>query len=80
MKKVGSYEAKTHLSRLLDEISQGETISITKKGVPVAMLVPFPSKDKPDPKVTIQKLRAFRKGISLGRMSIRDMMDEGRRF
>jgi len=32
--------AKTHLARLLDEVAQGETITITKHGVPVAMLVP----------------------------------------
>ena len=38
MKTVGSYEAKTHLPRLLDEVAAGETITITKHGVPVATL------------------------------------------
>ena len=40
MKSVGSYEAKTHLPRLLDEVEKGERITITKHGRPVAILVP----------------------------------------
>lgn len=42
MKTVGAYEAKTHLPRLLDEVANGEEITITKHGVAVAMLVPLP--------------------------------------
>ena len=41
MRTVGSYEAKTHLPRLLDEVATTrETITITKHGKPVARLVP----------------------------------------
>ena len=40
MRQVGAYEAKTHLPRLLDEVAAGATITITKHGVPVALLVP----------------------------------------
>ena len=41
MKTVGSYEAKTHLPRLLDEVAETrEEITITKNGRPVARLVP----------------------------------------
>jgi prevent-host-death family protein len=40
MKVVGSFEAKTHLSALLDEVARGESITISKHGRPVAMLVP----------------------------------------
>ena len=32
MKSVGAYQAKTHLSGLLDEVSRGARISITRKG------------------------------------------------
>lgn len=80
MKKVGSYEAKTHLARLLDEILKGEKFSITRKGTPVAMLVPFRSSKKPVPGDAIRKLKEFRKGITLGGMSVREMIEEGRRF
>ena len=38
MKSVGAYQAKTPLSGLLDELSRGASISITRKGVPVATM------------------------------------------
>ena len=34
MRQVGAFEAKTHLSELLDAASRGETISITRRGGP----------------------------------------------
>ena len=40
MDSVGAFEAKTHLYDLLDRVSRGEKITITRHGVPVAMLVP----------------------------------------
>ena len=39
-KEVGAFQAKTHLSRLLDEVAGGETIHITKHGKRVAELRP----------------------------------------
>ncbi len=39
-KSVGVHEAKTHLSRLLDQVSGGEEIVITRRGERVARLVP----------------------------------------
>jgi len=41
MKIVNTHEAKTHLSRLLDEAEAGEEILIAKAGRPVAKLVPY---------------------------------------
>ncbi len=40
MKSVNIHEAKTHLSRLLDEVIRGEEITIAKAGKPIARLVP----------------------------------------
>lgn len=37
---IGAFEAKTHLSRLLDEVEKGDSVTITKHGRPVARLVP----------------------------------------
>ncbi|HSQ59400.1 MAG TPA: type II toxin-antitoxin system prevent-host-death family antitoxin, partial [Acidobacteriota bacterium] len=48
MKSVGAYQAKTHLSELLDEVSRGASISITRNGVPVAMMVPPSLRRKED--------------------------------
>src|ERR671932_516185 len=38
---VNVHEAKTHLSRLLDRVSQGEEIVIARAGKPAARLVPI---------------------------------------
>ena len=38
---VGAYEAKTHLSSLLDDVERGEVIIITRRGVPIARLTPI---------------------------------------
>ena len=38
---VSLYEAKTHLSRLVDEAANGETIVIAKAGKPMARLGPM---------------------------------------
>jgi prevent-host-death family protein len=39
-KTVNVHEAKTHLSRLLERVSEGEEVVISKAGRPVARLVP----------------------------------------
>ncbi len=46
MQTVNIHEAKTHLSRLLEDVAAGEEIIIAKAGKPVAKLVPIESKPK----------------------------------
>jgi len=79
MKQVGVYEAKTNLPRLLDEVERGETILITRHGKPVARLVPLEP-----PRMTVQQavdeLREFRKTHSLDGLTIRELIEEGRRY
>ena len=41
MKTVGAFEAKTQFSELLADVANGETVVVTKHGVPVARLVPI---------------------------------------
>lgn len=43
MKTIGSFDAKTHLSRILEEVANGEEYTITKHGKPVAELKPIAS-------------------------------------
>jgi antitoxin (DNA-binding transcriptional repressor) of toxin-antitoxin stability system len=40
MKKVNLYEAKSHLSALLDRVAGGETVLICRRNVPAAELRP----------------------------------------
>lgn len=76
---VGSYEAKTHLPALLDSVSHGESVIITRKGVPVALLTPYGQEKRPVEE-TIRALIAARKKLRLNGLSIRSMRDEGRRL
>jgi prevent-host-death family protein len=80
MQTEGAYEAKTHLSRLLDEVAKGETITITRHGVPVAMLVPPADQRREDVAKLVEEWRRYRReqNITLGGLSIREMIEEGR--
>jgi prevent-host-death family protein len=79
MGAVGSYEAKTHLPQLLERVARGERITITKHGVPVAVLVPVAPRAERPPEEAIAELRRFRRGRKLGKRSLKAMVAEGRR-
>lgn len=79
MDSVGAYEAKTHLPRLLERVMKGESILITKHGVPVAVLGPHDPWENADTRSVIEGIREFRKGRSLDESKLRDLMEEGRR-
>jgi len=80
VKTIGAYEAKTHLPRLLDEVEKGERITITKHGRPVAVLVPPDAAPAPDIDELMERMRRFRTGNRLRGVSIRELIDEGRRY
>ena len=79
MRRIGAYEAKTHLPRLLDEVAGGEPITITKHGVPVAVLAPATPRPSRSIQEAITELRAFRRTHALAGLSLRELIDEGRR-
>ena len=78
--KVGCYQAKTHLPRLLERVAKGERITITRHGVPIAELVPVDGKDKSVRRRVIEELKVFGKGRRLGKTTIRQLIEEGRRY
>lgn len=79
MVNVGSFDAKTHLPALLDRVSKGEAIQITRRGTPVAMLVPVQNTQVHDTKEAAHRIRELCKGIRLGGLSLKEMINEGRR-
>jgi len=76
---VGAFEAKTHLSALLDRVAAGEEVIITKHGKPVARLVGAQHLDKTRVNQAFEKLKALRKGTTLGGLSWKKLRDHGRR-
>lgn len=80
MKEVGMFEAKTHLSALVDEVARGETVIITKRGHPVARLTPPEAPDRGAAVAAVKTLRDLRKRVGWATTEeILQMRNEGRR-
>ena len=84
METVGAYEAKTHLPQLLERVAKGETITITKHGVPVAVLTPPPPENKMTPLQAAAGLRALRaeleaRGVRVTAEEIREWKQAGQK-
>ena len=79
METVGAYDAKTHLPKLLEKVRKGDRITITKHGIPVAILQPVEPDKHTDVRSTIMEIRKFREKNKLSGLSIREMIEEGRR-
>ena len=81
MKTVGAFEAKTHLSQLLDEVAKGESITITRHGEAVAQLIPAkPARDSEALVALVEEIKRTRKGRSLRGIKIRDLIHEGHKY
>ena len=82
---VGAQEIKVHLARVLDRVAAGESMVITRHGVPVARLVPYEAvPDKAIVREGIAKLAKLskairRRGDAPSLAEIRSMRDAGRR-
>jgi prevent-host-death family protein len=80
MRAIGVYEAKTRLPKLLDDVEQGESVTITRHGRPVAMLVPLPASRESRAREAAAKIRLLRAGNRLDGVTSRELVDEGRRL
>ena len=80
MKEVGAFEAKNTLSALLDLVEKGEEVLITRHGKPVARLVrPDGTPDRAKALAAVERIIEARKGVTLGGISIKDLIEKGRR-
>ena len=79
MATVGAFEAKTHFSELLDRVARGEKITVTRHGVPVAVLVPI-QEQGPGHEQIVEKMKRLRARVKPDTMSVREMVVEGRRY
>lgn len=77
MREIGAFEAKTHLSELLAAVEAGETITITRRGKPVARMVPVAGAGDWDG--FLARLDALRQGAPLATADLISARDEGRR-
>ena len=66
---------------MLDAVERGEEIVITRRGKPVARLVPAqPGFDRERARQAVENIIARSKGVTLGGIKIKDLINEGRRW
>jgi prevent-host-death family protein len=74
-----AFDSTTNLDQLLDRVEKGETIVITRNGVPVARLTDYIDREKV--RNAIEELKKLSKGRRLPPgETIKDLINEGRRF
>jgi prevent-host-death family protein len=79
MKSVGIYEARTRLSELLSRVAEGEEVTVTRHGVPIAKIVPIYESNTAAIREAIAAMERFGRGKSLRGLSLKKMIAEGRR-
>lgn len=75
-------EVRTHFSELLDQVSKGKTILITRREKPAAVLSPPPAAAEKDVTQVVKEMLEYR-GVqkrTLGGISVRELIEEGRRY
>ncbi|NOY99684.1 MAG: type II toxin-antitoxin system prevent-host-death family antitoxin [Chloroflexi bacterium] len=78
MPTIGAYQAKTQFSQLIERVTRGERITITRHGVPVAVISPVaPAPPRPAQEI-IAAIKAFRSERRLEGLSVREMIETGR--
>jgi prevent-host-death family protein len=79
VREVGAFDAKNRLGALLDLVEAGEEVVITRHGKPVARLVSEAGRsDHGKARAAAARILEASKGVSLGGLKIRDLIDEGR--
>jgi prevent-host-death family protein len=79
MREIGAFEAKNTLGSLLDAVEKGEEVAITRRGKRVARLVPDKGGyDRERAERAAEDIVAMRKGVTLGGLKIKDLINEGR--
>lgn len=80
MHTVGVFEAKNHLTALLDEVEGGGEVIITRRGKAIARLAPLESGfNRAKARAAAEGLRATSKGQTLGGLNLKELISEGRR-
>ena len=77
---VSAFDAKTHLSKLLQEVEHGHVITITKRGKPVAKLIPYTdNKTAMDKNELLDQFKEIRNKVK-GNVNIKSYISEGRKY
>ncbi len=78
MKTIGTFKAKTHLSSILEQVKSGIPYLVTKRGKPIAMIVPYVDDSKKSIPEIFKQFKTIRKMIG-NRVDIREMIADDRK-
>lgn len=79
MREMGAFEAKNRFGQLLDQVERGEEVVISRRGKAIARLVPAePGFDRVRARRAVAGILQASKGVSLGGLKIKDLVNEGR--
>ena len=78
---IGAFEAKTHFSQIIEKAEHGEDFVITRRGKPVAKIIPFKQEPEMTFKEAVEQLKELRKHYrgKPGSFNIREAIEEGRK-
>ena len=75
MTEIGAFEAKNKLSALLDEVEQGREVVITRRGRPVAKLVPVTAvTDRERSKAAMHRIRERARTLQLSPSEVEELI------
>jgi len=80
--QIGAFKAKTHFSQILEQVEKGDDFIVTKRGKPVAKIIPVEQEKQMTRKEAIEALREMRKLYrgKPGEDNIKDLVEEGRKY
>jgi prevent-host-death family protein len=79
VKRIGAYEAKTHLPSLLERVEKGERFVITRHGRAIAELVPVTEHDIEAVRQALSELHAIRTQLAKRGVRMRDVVGKNAR-
>jgi len=79
MRQIGAFEAKNRLSELLDGVEKGQEVVITRHGRPIARLVAAEPVDRAAARKAVEAIKSLRRGQTLGRATLRELINSGRK-
>ena len=76
--EISSYDAKTKLSEILRKVASGGVFTITRRGKPIADLVPSKYGDHAKTKAAISNILKAKKH-KVSDQTLKDLMESGRK-
>ncbi|HEX4052625.1 MAG TPA: type II toxin-antitoxin system prevent-host-death family antitoxin [Tepidisphaeraceae bacterium] len=78
MRKIGSYELKTHLAQVLDDVEHGQSVIVTRHGKPIARILPSDRAQRQEASDAAEAIRNFPRSRLPEGVTIRGLIEEGR--